>query len=137
MMLNNKTIANQRYHGLDILRSFALILGLFFHASIPFTEIPIPLWIIYYENKSWLYDTILMGTHSFRMPLFFLLAGFFSALLYRKLSTRNFLITRTKKIVFPFVASMIILTPLMIIEYIWVGFDTNPWETGNQFHWKN
>jgi peptidoglycan/LPS O-acetylase OafA/YrhL len=32
---------------------------------------------------------------------------------------------------------MIVLTPLMIIQYIWVGFVTNPWETGNQFHWKN
>jgi peptidoglycan/LPS O-acetylase OafA/YrhL len=71
------------------------------------------------------------------MPLFFILAGFFSALLYRKLSTKNYLITRTKKIVFPFIASMIVLTPLMIIQYIWVGFVTNPWETGNQFHWKN
>ncbi len=137
MMINNNTVMNRRYHGLDILRSLALILGLFFHASIPFTEIPIPLWIIYYESKSWVYDTILMGTHSFRMPLFFILAGFFSALLYRKLSTKNYLIGRTKKIVFPFIASMIVLTPLMIIQYIWVGFVTNPWETGNQFHWKN
>ena len=128
---------NRRYHGLDILRSFALILGLFFHASIPFTEIPIPLWIIYYDSKSWVYDTILMGTHSFRMPLFFLLAGFFSALLYRKLSTKNYLIGRTKKIVLPFIASMIFLTPLMVIEYISAGFVTNPWETDNQFHWKN
>ncbi len=136
MMINN-TVMNRRYHGLDILRSLALILGLFFHASIPFTEIPIPLWIIHYESKSWVYDTILMGTHSFRMPLFFILAGFFSALLYRKLSTKNYLIGRTKKIVFPFIASMIVLTPLMIIQYIWVGFVTNPWETGNQFHWKN
>jgi len=25
----------------------------------------------------------------------------------------------------------------MIIEYIWAGFVTNPWETGNEFHWKN
>jgi glucan biosynthesis protein C len=137
MMINNNAVMNRRYHGLDILRSLALILGLFFHASIPFTEIPIPLWIIYYESKSWVYDTILMGTHSFRMPLFFILAGFFSALLYRKLSTKNYLIARTKKIVFPFIASMIVLTPLMIIQYIWVGFVTNPWETGNQFHWKN
>ena len=137
MMINNNTIMNRRYHGLDILRSFALILGLFFHASIPFTEIPIPLWIIYYDSKSWVYDTILMGTHSFRMPLFFLLAGFFSALLYRKLSTKNYLIGRTKKIVLPFIASMIFLTPLMVIEYISAGFVTNPWETDNQFHWKN
>ena len=136
-MINNNAVMNRRYHGLDILRSLALILGLFFHASIPFTEIPIPLWIIYYESKSWVYDTILMGTHSFRMPLFFLLAGFFSALLYRKLSTKNYLIGRTKKIVFPFIASMIVLTPLMIIQYIWVGFVTNPWKTDNQFHWKN
>jgi len=75
-----KAIANQRHQGLDILRSFALILGLFFHASIPFSEPP-PLWIIYYQSKSWVYDTIMLGTHLFRMPLFYLLAGFFSALL--------------------------------------------------------
>jgi peptidoglycan/LPS O-acetylase OafA/YrhL len=32
---------------------------------------------------------------------------------------------------------MLLFTPLMIMQYIWAGFDTNPWETGNQFHWKN
>jgi len=137
MMLNSKAIASQRYHGLDVLRSFALILGLFFHASIPFSENPFPLWIIYYASKSWVYDTIMVGTHSFRMPLFFLLAGFFSALLYRKLSERNYLIARTKKLIFPLIASVLFFTPIMIIEYMWAGFDTNPWETGNEFHWKN
>jgi peptidoglycan/LPS O-acetylase OafA/YrhL len=129
MMLNSKAIASQRYHGLDVLRSLALILGLFFHASIPFSENPFPLWIINYESKSWVYDTI--------MPLFFLLAGFFSALLYRKLSERNYLIARTKKLIFPLIASVLFFTPIMIIEYMWAGFDTNPWETGNEFHWKN
>jgi glucan biosynthesis protein C len=137
MTVNNDTIRNQRYHGLDILRSFALILGLFFHASIPFAENPVPLWIVYDESKSWVFDTIIVGTHSFRMPLFFILAGFFSAMLYRKLGERNFLIARTKKIVLPFIASMLFLTPLMVIEYIWAGFNTNPWEIDNQFHWKN
>ena len=137
MMLNSKAIASQRYHGLDVLRSLALILGLFFHASIPFSENPFPLWIIYYENKNWVYDTIMVSTHSFRMPLFFLLAGFFSALLYRKLSERNYLIARTKKLIFPLIASVLFFTPIMIIEYMWAGFDTNPWETGNDFHWKN
>ena len=137
MTVNSHATVNRRYHGLDILRAVALILGLFFHASIPFAENSYPLWIIYYENKNWVYDAIMVGTHSFRMPLFFLLAGFFSALLYRKLSGRNYLMARTKKLIFPFIASMLLFTPLMIMQYIWAGFDTNPWETGNQFHWKN
>jgi len=137
MTVNSHAPVNRRYHGLDILRACALILGLFFHAAIPFAENPYPLWIVYYEGKNWLYDTIMVSTHSFRMPLFFLLAGFFSALLYRKLSARNYVIARTKKLIFPFIASMLFFTPLMIMQYIWAGFDTNPWETGNQFHWKN
>lgn len=137
MTVNSHAPVNRRYHGLDILRAFALIFGLFFHASIPFAENPFPLWIIYYESKSWVYDTIMVGTHSFRMHLFFLLAGFFSALLYRKLSERNYLIARTKKLILPFIAALLIFTPLIIMQYIWAGFDTNPWETGNQFHWKN
>ena len=137
MTVNSHAPVNRRYHGLDILRACALILGLFFHAAIPFAENPYPLWIVYYEGKNWLYDTIMVSTHSFRMPLFFLLAGFFSALLYRKLSERNYLRARTKKLIFPFIASMLLFTPLMIMQYIWAGFDTNPWETGNQFHWKN
>jgi peptidoglycan/LPS O-acetylase OafA/YrhL len=137
MTVNSHAPVNRRYHGLDILRACALILGLFFHAAIPFAENPYPLWIVYYEGKNWLYDTIMVSTHSFRMPLFFLLAGFFSALLYRKLSARNYVIARTKKLILPFIAALLIFTPLIIIEYMWVGFDTNPWETGNEFHWKN
>jgi len=137
MTVNSHATVNRRYHGLDILRAGALILGLFFHAAIPFAENPYPLWIVYYEGKNWLYDTIMVGTHSFRMPLFFLLAGFFSALLYRKLSARNYVIARTKKLILPFIASLLLLTPLMILMYIWAGFVTNPWETSDQFQWKN
>jgi len=115
-----------RYHGLDFLRATALILGLFYHASIPFAVDSLPVWITYEKQREWAFDFIMVTIHSFRMPLFYLLAGFFSALLYAKLDQMAFLINRIKRIVIPFILALLLITPIMIIEYLWVGYPLNP-----------
>ena len=74
---------SERYHGLDLLRGFAMMLGLLMHASLTY-KIPefaegmgipavkreeIPFWIDLTE--SWI--------QLWRMPVFFVLAGFLAA----------------------------------------------------------
>ena len=73
-----------RYVGLDIVRAFAMLLGVAYHASIAF--IPgIGHWypvadVSATEGVRVLSDTL----HAFRMELFFVLAGFFGHLLAEK-----------------------------------------------------
>lgn len=80
-----------RYHGLDVLRASAMLLGLVFHAP-----------ILYYipeiadgfkdlgiskdtmpEMELWV-SVIAQWIHSWRMPVFFLISGFFSALVLHR-----------------------------------------------------
>jgi hypothetical protein len=73
---------DRRYYGLDALRGGMMMLGIVLHAATlylasppphaPFTTDP---------NNSYAMDLLFDFIHSFRMPVFFVLAGFFSSLL--------------------------------------------------------
>ena len=70
--------ANLRRHDLDALRAFAMLLGIALHASLSFSTIP---WVVHDSRQSELYSTFMLAVHGFRMPLFFLVSGFFTAML--------------------------------------------------------
>lgn len=63
---------------LDATRAFALILGIVFHASLPFAPVFIG-WAVMDVSTSPLVSMFFSVSHSFRMPTFFLLAGFFGS----------------------------------------------------------
>ena len=69
----------QRYHNLDFLRAFAMLLGLAVHAPLIYyyPEVALELGIENIpEPELWVW--LMLGfITSWRMPLFFLLAGFF------------------------------------------------------------
>lgn len=86
---------NERYHGLDLLRGFAMMLGLLMHANLAYKTpeiaegmgIPaikleeIPVWIDLTE--SWI--------QLWRMPLFFVLAVFFGCMILQRRGALGFL----------------------------------------------
>ena len=53
----------------------------------------------------------MLATHGFRMPLFFLLSGFFTVLLWRRRGLHNLLWHRTRRLLFPFVLAIILIAP--------------------------
>jgi len=55
------------------------------------------------KNPTLLMDVLLTYIHSFRMPTFFLTAGFFAAMLYRKKGLAETLRNRAGRILLPFV----------------------------------
>ncbi len=80
------TTDHQRYHGLDLLRAVAMLLGLVIHAPMIYflpelparfglTDVPAP--------ELWL-KVIVGWIHQWRMPAFFLLAGFFAVLVLER-----------------------------------------------------
>ena len=68
----------KRLYYLDNLRSFALILGVIFHAGIVYAE------SIQYAiqdlQRNVFFTYLSYFVHGFRMPLFFMISGFFSGL---------------------------------------------------------
>ncbi len=108
--------AGQRYHDLDALRAFVMFLGILLHATL-FIQPEYQMgWPIYdpaaMGDKT--YAAVFSAIHGFRMPLFFLLSGFFSALIWKKKGLRALRAQRMKQVGLPFAVGCIILAPLTV-----------------------
>jgi peptidoglycan/LPS O-acetylase OafA/YrhL len=64
-------------------------------------------------------DAFVWVCHTFRMPVFFLLAGFFGRLLYEKLGAAGFLRHRAKRLLLPFVVTLVPLMPALFLLWRW------------------
>jgi len=104
---------NIRLDYLDAVRGFALILGIVFHASLSFMPIFIG-WAVMDISTSELVPLFLMISHSFRMALFFLVAGFFSHMAFHQHGVKSFFKSRLIRIGIPFLIGWFILRPLLV-----------------------
>lgn len=102
---------------LDAVRSFALIMGIIFHASLSFIPVFIG-WAVMDISTSGFVSIFIMINHSFRMGLFFLIAGFFSRMKFHQQGVQIFLKSRWVKIVLPFIIGCFLLKPLIISGWI-------------------
>ena len=77
----NKT---ERIHALDSLRAIMMLLGVVLHTAITYSKIDYSgAWSLKDINStSLIMDYIVFVIHNFRMPIFFVVAGFFGALLF-------------------------------------------------------
>ncbi len=100
-----------RYHDLDALRAFAMLLGIVIHGVLSFVGTPI--WSAQDINQNPQYGIVLEFIHGFRMPLFFLVSGFFTAMMWQKRGSLAILIHRTKRILIPLIVGMIAFAPLL------------------------
>ena len=115
-----QTDFNERLHGIDALRAIAMILGIFLHATIAYKVDTLPTWPHddVFTNKA--FDFVYLLIHSFRMPLFFLIAGFFCRFLLLKIGEKEFIRHRWKRIVIPFGLSLICILPFTIYPFLFV-----------------
>ena len=101
--------ANQRRTDLDALRGFAMLLGIALHASLSFFAFP---WPVHDTRHSDLLPLFLVAVHGFRMPLFFLLSGYFTMLVYRRRGLKSLLEQRVTRILLPLVIAVATIVPL-------------------------
>jgi surface polysaccharide O-acyltransferase-like enzyme len=67
-----------RLTGFDLVRAAAMLLGIVLHAAMSYINAQVDrVWPMQDPGSSVFFDLIVAGIHSFRMPLFFLLSGFF------------------------------------------------------------
>ncbi|MCZ8343017.1 MAG: acyltransferase family protein, partial [Leptospira sp.] len=95
---------------LDNLRSFALLLGILFHVSIVYSE-EIK-YAIQNNERSYILSYFCYFIHGFRMPLFFMIAGFFSALVFERKGGFEFIKARFARVVLPMLFGLIFLSPI-------------------------
>lgn len=108
----------QRFHALDATRAFALLLGVLFHTA--WFYCPDPFRTPVTDVKAnhffgWFFHT----SHTFRMQLFFLIAGFFARLVIERRGLRPFVRNRFSRIVVPLAVGWLILYPLILMTWVW------------------
>lgn len=90
-----------RLHSLDALRATMMWLGIVLHSAMLYMEPGID---IHRSPETSLIATSLFGwIHIFRMPVFFMLAGFFTCMLIERKGVNATLLHRAKRIALPFV----------------------------------
>ncbi|MDQ8180720.1 acyltransferase family protein [Pelagicoccus sp. SDUM812005] len=115
--MNAHPTSAQRLYHLDAVRAFALLLGIVFHASLSFTPMYIG-WAVMDISTSSLVSVFMLVSHSFRMELFFLIAGFFSHMTFHQRGFRAFAKSRLTRIALPFVIGWFILRPLLVSGWV-------------------
>lgn len=108
---------HSRLDDLDAVRAFALLLGIVFHAGLSFMPVYIGWAVMDVSTSQWVTFFVLLS-HSFRMELFFLVAGFFSHMTFHRKGHRYFLRSRLQRILIPFVIGWFILYPLLIASWV-------------------
>jgi hypothetical protein len=91
-----------RIHALDALRAFALLLGVVLHSALNYV-LPPGTWAVSNETVPFLVWFVVY-THTFRLETFFLLAGFFGAMMAGRRGVRAYLRDRTTRVLLVFAA---------------------------------
>ncbi|MCP5526597.1 MAG: acyltransferase family protein [Verrucomicrobiales bacterium] len=98
-----------RYHAMDSLRAVAMLLGILIHAlqahatmnARPGSGLPGGIWLAEF-------------IHAWRMPLFFLISGFFCRMMFHRYGSTLYLKRRWQRIGIPLLLGLLTLSPLFV-----------------------
>ncbi|GAB2666933.1 acyltransferase family protein [Arenimonas aestuarii] len=94
-----------RLHYMDHLRALSMLAGVFFHAALAYSPLMHGLWPLADRQSSAGVDAAVWGLHLVRMPLFFLVAGFFSAWIASRRGGVALARQRVRRILLPFLVA--------------------------------
>ena len=99
-----------------------MMLGIVLHAAMLYLAAPPPAMPLPTDrNNSLVFDVLFAFIHSFRMPTFFVLAGFFTALLVEKRGIAGTYRNRASRILAPLAAGIVTILPLtglLLIDFM-------------------
>lgn len=100
-----------RRHDLDALRAAAMLLGIIYHASLSFA---LGLgWMVQDVSQSRICYVFQAFVHGFRMQLFFVISGFFTAMLWRSKGLKSLLWHRFRRVLLPCLVGLVTVVPAM------------------------
>ncbi len=94
--------APDRLHYMDHLRALAMLAGVFFHAALAYSPLMQPIWPLADRETSVAVDAVVWGMHLVRMPLFFLVAGFFAGWIVAQRGGVALARQRVRRVLLPF-----------------------------------
>jgi peptidoglycan/LPS O-acetylase OafA/YrhL len=107
---------DDRLYYMDNLRALAMLAGVLFHAALAYSPLMHDYWPTADAGGSAWVDVLAWFVHLFRMPLFFVIAGFFAALLVRKRGIAGMMRNRLARVLLPF----LIFLPLVYCSLMWL-----------------
>lgn len=120
----------QRYHSFDSLRAAMMLLGLVLHTAVNYMVFPnAEAWPYKDPQTSVAFDLLVAFIHTFRMPTFFVIAGFFAAFQYDTRGANTLFHNRLKRIGLPLACGWLVLFPMIIASSIFANTQTSlPYE---------
>jgi len=112
--MNNETLKTDRIHSLDALRATMMMLGIVLHSTETYSVGYDGVWPHDPYDSHILMNFLNSLIHLFRMPSFFLIAGFFGAMLFYERGPVKMLNNRVKRLVLPFIVFLLLLHPIII-----------------------
>jgi len=112
-------ILQLRFHYIDNLRSLALLLGIVFHAALAYGPYFSNIWFVADPSNHVGFNYFSLWSHLFRMPLFFLIAGFCAALLIERRGSKEFISNRLKRVLLPFMVFLPITLAVIFHVITW------------------
>lgn len=103
-----------RIHSLDSLRAIMMLLGLVLHSAESYNIGDNDIWPLDPGASHIFLNYLNSLIHIFRMPIFYLVAGFFGAMLFYERGSTAMIRNRIKRIVLPFIVFLLLLHPLII-----------------------
>lgn len=117
--MNSVPCKIERIHSLDALRAIMMLLGLVLHSASTYGVLDYgEAWPIKDPNATHISNDILsIVIHFFRMPIFFVVAGFFGAMLFYERQPLKMFKNRVSRIAYPFIIFLLILSPIIIFSF--------------------
>ncbi len=106
MSTENPALA--RRSDLDALRAVAMLLGIVLHAALAFFP---AYWMVKDSQQNSSFRFLFWAIHGFRMPLFFVMSGFFSAMLLHRRGRGALVKHRFRRVFLPLLLGMVTIVP--------------------------
>lgn len=108
--------SGDRIHAMDNLRALAMLAGVVFHAALAYSPLMHAVWPAADAGRSIFVDVFAWFTHMFRMPLFFVVAGYFAALLVVRRGIGGMFRNRCMRVLLP----LLVFLPLVLFSMDWL-----------------
>jgi len=102
-----------RYYYMDAMRSILMMLGVFIHSAQVFN--PNQRWLVLSDNTHPFFNYVVTFIHSFRMPAFFIISGFFCLMMLQRQSVKQFSSNKVQRILVPLLTTVFTLNLLQSI----------------------
>ncbi|MCL4817709.1 MAG: acyltransferase family protein [Vicinamibacteria bacterium] len=110
-----------RIHALDHLRALAMLAGVLFHAALAYSPLLAPVWPPADRQTWWGVDALIWLPHLVRMPLFFLIAGYFTASLLERRGMGGLARQRARRILLPFLVAWPLVDGSLALATEWAA----------------